>query len=55
LGRYDEQGNYLVRYVCANRNNKPRKETCHKLSHLATATGDRDVIQWFKTRKMNIG
>jgi hypothetical protein len=38
------KGNYLIRYVCTSKNDKPRKETCHKLSHLVMVTGDCDVI-----------
>jgi len=42
------KGNYLVKYVCASKNDKPRKETYHKFGHLAMATGGCDVIQWVK-------
>jgi len=36
---------YLVRYVCASKNDKPRREACHRFGHLAMATSGRDVIQ----------
>jgi len=39
------KGGYLVRYVCASKNDKPRKETYHGFGHLAMATSSHDVIQ----------
>jgi hypothetical protein len=45
------EGNYPIRYVCASKGSKTRKETYHRLNHLATATGNRDVIQWVRTEE----
>jgi hypothetical protein len=39
-----DMSDYIIKYACANRSDK-QKKAHYKLSHLATAISDHDVIQ----------